>query len=394
MKLDGKILIVFLAGAVINGGFYAFQKVSHDKEMAGIFTAWNLFRKQSKSRERKMLPAFLHKITLFADHDSGLRFELPEEIAKSWTEKYHRQFYDQDEIRLASENIVRYLHSIEKEVGQEPVNAKLEFSENKVIAFSLPQDGVAIDIEKSLNQIFQKLKNGETEIEIATKIIKPEISLDAIDNLGITALLARGESDFTGSSNARIHNIATGAEKFNGAILKPGEEFSFNSILGKVDGNEGYKHELVIRRGKLIPEYGGGICQVSTTMFRAAALAGLPILERRAHSLPVRYYHPQGFDATIYPGVVDLKFKNDTTGHILIQTKVEEKKIFIEFYGKPDKRTVEMSGPTQYDVKPSGALKAVLTRTVTMPDGTKNEEKFYSNYKSPSLFPLERSPLE
>lgn len=120
----------------------------------------------------------------------------------------------------------------------------------------------------------------------------------------------------------------------------------------------------------------------------------MPILERRYHSLTVRYYDPQGFDATIYPGVVDLKFKNDTPAYILIQTKIEENNLIVEIYGSPDNRKVELSGPAQYDIKSDGSLKALLERTVVMPNGEVKEDKFYSVYKSPLLFKKERNPLE
>lgn len=279
-------------------------------------------------------------------------------------------------------------------MNKDPIDARLEFTDNRVSAFSLPQKGQHLDIGQSINRVFKDLKSGRYEVALALRAAEPKITLDKINNLGITALLARGESDFSGSTNSRVHNIKVGSVLFNGILLKPGEEFSFNSNLGEVTAETGYLSELVIKNGKLIPEYGGGICQISTTVFRAAVLSGLPISERRPHSFPVRYYNPQGFDATIYPGITDLKFKNDTPGHLLIQTRVEKNNLFVEIYGSPDNRKVEISGPKQYDIKPDGSLKALLTRTVTMGSGEKKEDRFYSFYKSPSAFPLERNPLE
>ncbi|MBI2065438.1 MAG: VanW family protein, partial [Candidatus Yanofskybacteria bacterium] len=152
--------------------------------------------------------------------------------------------------------------------------------------------------------------------------------------------------------------------------------------------------ELVVKNGKLIPEFGGGICQVSTTLFRAATAAGLPILERRGHSLPVRYYNPQGFDATIYPGVIDLKFKNDTSNNILIQNKIEETRLSFEIYGSENDRKIEIDGPNILEQKPDGSMKTILTRKIVLPDGSIKEDIFRSTYKSPALFPLEKNPLE
>ena len=181
---------------------------------------------------------------------------------------------------------------------------------------------------------------------------------------------------------------------FTGIILRPGEQFSFNNLLGPVDASTGYLPERVIKEGKLIPEYGGGLCQVSTTLFRAVFHTGLPIKERRPHSLPVRYYNPQGFDATIYPGVSDLKFTNDTPAHILIQAKVVGSKLNFEIYGTSDNRRVVTDGPRQYDVQANGALKAILNRTTIYADGIEKKDEFRSSYKSPSLFPTVRNPLE
>ena len=127
-------------------------------------------------------------------------------------------------------------------------------------------------------------------------------------------------------------------------------------------------------------------------MFRAAINAGLPILERRPHSFPVKYYNPQGFDATIYPGVVDLRFRNDTLAHLLVQTKISGTKLIFEIYGSDDGRVVTLDGPYQYDQKANGAMKAYFTRKITLTDGTEKEERFDSNYKPP--MPLVKNPLE
>ena len=119
------------------------------------------------------------------------------------------------------------------------------------------------------------------------------------------------------------------------------------------------------------------------------------ILERHPHSLPVRYYNPQGFDATIYPdNKTDLRFKNDTSGYILIQSKIIGSMLTLEIFGKSDGREVIITGPVQYQVNPDGSMKTWLKRIVTSNDGNAKKEVFYSSYKSPSLFPVVRNPLE
>lgn len=325
-------------------------------------------------------------------------FKLKPEELKNWFELYHRSYTDKEEYRPNQEKIKFYLENLSKKISRSPINARLIIEDGRAQEFAAPQRGFTLDVEKSLSNVLTSLaKNRKASIsfvELATIETEPGVTLEKINSLGINTLLGRGESDFTGSPKHRAHNINIGAGVFTGIILKPGEQFSFNTSLGPVDASTGYLPELVIKEGKLIPEYGGGLCQVSTTLFRAAVYAGLPIKERRPHSLPVRYYNPQGFDATIYPGVSDLKFTNDTPAHILIQAKVVGSKLYFEIYGTSDNRHTIVDGPRQYDVQANGALKALLNRTVIYADGTEKKDEFRSSYKSPSLFPTVRDPFE
>ena len=311
---------------------------------------------------------------------------------KGWLERYKRAYSSKEDVRISSDKIRDYLTTLALSVNVEPVNANIVFEGDKASTFRPAVEGVRLDIEKSASLIIRALKENATETELAVEKVSPTVTLEKINDLGIKTLLAKGESNFAGSSTARIHNLRIGASKYNGVIIKPGELFSFNKILGPVDETGGYLAELVIKGGALIPEYGGGICQVSTTMFRAAVYAGLPIIERKPHSFPVKYYNPQGFDATIYPGVVDLKFKNDTPAHLLIQTKVSGTKLIFEIYGSDDGRKVSIDGPHQYDQKANGSMKAYFTRSITDSGGQEKEERIDSNYKPP--MPLAKNPLE
>jgi len=299
-----------------------------------------------------------------------------------------------------------YLTKISSSINRDPINAQLTVQDNRVTSFSLPEDGLKLEVEKNIIKIREEILNQDAKdlpsealakagIQLEVSIIPPKITTKDINNLGITSLLAKGVSNFSGSPKNRIYNIGIGAAKFNGVLLKPGEEFSFNTILGEIGPETGYKAELVIKQNKTIPEYGGGLCQVSTTAFRAAFYAGLPIKERQAHAFPVKYYNPQGFDATIYPPHPDLRFVNDTPSNLLIQTKIKGTELTFEFYGTSDGRKVEIEGPIQYDVKTDGSMKAQLIRRIYDKDGNFIRESiFNSNYKSPSLYPVERNPLE
>ena len=308
-----------------------------------------------------------------------------------------RQYTGEKELIVNFPNLEKVLREeLSAQVKRDPVNAKLQYdpTANRIKEFSLPQNGQRLKVEQTATKIASSLAQAQLTAPLIIEETLPEITQNSLAKLGLTALLASGESDFKGSSNGRTRNIEIGAAKFNGLLVKPGEEFSFNNNLGEVDAANDYRAELVIKSGKLIPEFGGGLCQVSTTLFRAAVLSGLPIIERRPHSFPVRYYNPQGFDATIYPGVTDLRFKNDTAKHLLIQSHIEDTKLIFEIFGSSDGRQVELADPKILEQNSNGSMKIVLTRKITAAGGTVKEENFWSNYKSPASFPLERNPLE
>jgi vancomycin resistance protein YoaR len=291
---------------------------------------------------------------------------------------------------LNDEKIKNHLTILAPLIAQEPIDAQLTVVNNKVTNFALSQNGLRLEIENNIDTLKNGILNNQKKITLKTIATKPKISTENIDNLGITAFLAKGVSNFSGSSVDRITNIKIGAARFNGVLLKPNEEFSFNNLLGEVGPEQGYKPGLVIKENKTTPEYGGGLCQVSTTAFRAAIYSGMEITQRYPHAFPVKYYNPQGFDATIYPPSPDLKFINNTSGHILIQTKIIGKELVFEFYGTNDGRKVEIIGPEQYDINLDSSMKAKLTQKVYDKNGNIIIDKtFYSNYKSPNLFPEE-----
>lgn len=297
-------------------------------------------------------------------------------------------------ITLNRQGLNDYLTALSPSINRSPIDGQFTIEENRVTNFRLSQDGLKLEIEKNIQKLQEEILAGNQGIELKVSIVPPKVTTKNINNLGIASLIGKGSSDFGGSPSNRIHNIKLGAAKFNGVLIKPEEEFSFNTILGEVGPEQGYKPELVIKRDKTTPEYGGGLCQVSTTTFRAAINSGLPITERYPHAFPVVYYNPQGFDATVYPPHPDLRFINDTPGYLLIQTKVDGYYLTFEFYGTDDDRKIEIDGPFQYDLKSDGSMKAKLSRKIYKNDELVEEKTWYSNYKSPSLYPVRRNPLE
>ncbi len=339
----------------------------------------------------KITPLFDTGLTVTVD---GKNIKLKGSEIKEFTEEYDRNYSRQKDVRLRHIAISDYIKSIAPNVNREPVDARFQIKDNRaeVLIPSIP--GTFLDIEASTTNIRRALLTGSITTSLVVDKIEPAITLEKINDLGIDTLVGHGKSNFAGSSSARIQNIKTASRKFNGLILKPQEEFSFNKALGSVEATDGYAEEKVIKNKKMLYELGGGICQVSTTLFRAAISAGLTILERKPHAFPVQYYNPQGFDATIYPGITDLRFINNFDRPIILQTKIIGTEISFEIYGHNDGREVTVTAPVQYDIQPDGAMKAYFARKTIYADGTVKDDRFDSNYRSPSLYPLEKNPLE
>jgi vancomycin resistance protein YoaR len=243
-----------------------------------------------------------------------------------------------------------------KAVNKEPVDALFSFQDGKVLTFKPSEEGKTVDVEKikeNLNSQFEKVLRQRPQkiiIPINVKILEPKITTDKANNLGIKELIGIGTSLFQHSIQNRVFNINLAASKINGALIEPNEIFSFTKTLGDVSALTGYQQAYIIQNGKTILGDGGGVCQVSTTFFRALLNAGLTITERHAHAYRVGYYEqdsPPGFDATVYYPSVDLKFKNDTGNYILVQTQIDPSlsQLSIFLYGTSDGRSVILSKP-------------------------------------------------
>ncbi len=255
---------------------------------------------------------------------------------------------------IESEGFTTFIgNEISPEISSEamPVNI-IQNADNTITFEGSARNGVEINLDETLSKFIDTLSGTGASMDIITDIIEPQITVsDSLKELEITDLVSVGYSTLRGSPANRIHNITYGLKKFNGIIIAAGEEFSFTKTLGPVDAAHGWLPELVIKGDDTIPEYGGGLCQVSTTMYRAALYGGLPITSRINHSYAVSYYaYPYGYglDATVYVPNPDMRFINDTGASILVQSYVEGSDAYYVFYGKNDGRYVSMEGPFAY----------------------------------------------
>lgn len=293
--------------------------------------------------------------------------------------------------------------TIADDVRREPENPKFEIREGKLFITSRGKNGNALNVNQSVQLIMAALDTPAREpIQLAMQELSSPLITEQADST--YELLADAVTDFKGSPTNRKKNIAHGMGKMNGVIVLPDEEFSLIKLLGPIDESSGFLPELVIKGKETKPEFGGGLCQVSTTLFRGVAQAGLPVLERRNHSYRVSYYEPPiGFDATIYFPKPDFRFMNDTKGPVLIQAGVSGTKARVQLWGTKDERRVEIDEPIITNVRKPGPAKmietdtlkpgekkciekphagadAYLERRVYYPDGTMKKDGFKSHY--------------
>lgn len=303
--------------------------------------------------------------------------------------------------------VTTYLEtSVVPTVNVEAQEGKFSVSNGRVSEFQASHPGRRLDLNATIDLMRDQLLH--TTSQTAALVItetQPTSQADNINALGIKELVGTGRTNFKGSPKNRVHNLTVGANALNGILIKPGEEFSLVSALVPIDASTGYLPELVIKGNRTIPEYGGGLCQIGTTFFRAVLNAGLPIVERKNHSYRVSYYEPPvGMDATIYDPKPDFRFKNDYAASLLIQTRIEGTELIFDIYSTKDGReattteprvfNIVKPGPTKYiettDLKPGetnctekahNGADAEFTYTVKYADGRVAEEVFKSHYK-------------
>lgn len=312
--------------------------------------------------------------------------------------------------------LIKVLSPMVKKMTIPPTDALFNFQDGKVVAFRPSSNGQEVDIEALKTDLSSKIpvillaeKPIMITIPLIIKVVEPKITTDKANNLGIKELVATGTSLFQHSIPGRIHNITLAATKLNGVLIAPGEVFSFNKAVGDISAATGYQQAYIIQSGKTVLGDGGGVCQVSTTLFRAVLNAGLPIVERREHAYRVGYYEQDslpGFDATVYAPSVDLKFKNDTGNSLLIQTVIDQdaQRLTFLLYGTKDGRQISIEKPVVLSQSPAlppvyqddptlqkGVIKQVdfsangmstyFTRTVTRNGKIIISDKFVSNFQ-------------
>lgn len=304
------------------------------------------------------------------------------------------------------------LEPLADELSRRPQNARFIFNDDTRELDLLEEAviGRSLDIPGSILEINQQAKAGSHEIPLVFQYTEPDVGSDATaEQLGISEAVSVVSTYFSGSSAGRIQNIKTASSAFHGLLLAPGETLSMAEQLGDISLDNGYAEALIIFGDRTIKGVGGGVCQVSTTLFRAAFFGGYSIEERHPHAYRVTYYEQgpgspgPGLDATVFVPLVDFKFTNDSENWLLLETYVYGTQLLWKFYSTSDGRSVQWttSGPRNvveapeplYKENPEleeGEIEQVdweadgmditVTRTVTRNGEIINEDIFRTHY--------------
>ncbi|MDQ5824233.1 MAG: VanW family protein [Chloroflexota bacterium] len=296
------------------------------------------------------------------------------------------------------------------EAKRSPLNAKFDWQNGAVSVVRESIEGLEVDPAAVVTAIKEHAdKPDGREFPMPGKVITPTVSSKDIGALGIKEEIASGTSTFKGSSPERATNIRVAADLLNGTVVAPGGTFSFLETMGGIDEAHGFVPGYVIAAERTQLGVGGGVCQVSTTMFRAAFWSQLDITERNQHSYRVGWYEangePVGFDAAVFDPGVDLKFVNTTPGYILIKAGTTTDALVVTLYGTKLPGEVKLEGPAisnrvpappdVYEVDPRlpagtrkqvetarGGLDTVITRRIIVPGQPDKLDEFHSHYQA------------
>ncbi len=218
-------------------------------------------------------------------------------------------------------------------VGRKAKNARFKTANGQVTIVP-SEDGVGPDMDALASSLTTTLAdaNSERRAEMKTALTRPAITTEDAESMGIRERLSRFTTTFASGNRSRVNNIHTLGDSLDGTLIAPGKTFSFNGTVGQRTAEKGYQEANAIVNGKLVPQLGGGICQVGTTIFNAVFESGLPVVQRRNHSFYISHY-PKGRDATVSWGGPDFKFKNDTDEWVLVSVSYTNSSITVALYG-------------------------------------------------------------
>ena len=275
----------------------------------------------------------------------------------------------QYQISMDTRPLEQYLDQIAPQLDRDPKNARFYYDDptSQLVLVEHATTGRSLDIQATKDAVMKGVLEGQHNIPLVVKLTPPQVPDNATaQSLGITGLVSAYSSYFRGSGSPRLQNIKAASERFYGLLVPPHATFSMGDAIGDISLDNGYAEALIIYNGKSITGVGGGVCQVSTTLYRTALYGGYPIVERHYHAYRVYYYEQTahgtdqnlaGEDATVYFPLVDLKFTNDRDSWLLMETYFHPETYSLEwkFYSGDDGRTVDVENLGLRNVVPAPA---------------------------------------
>lgn len=216
-------------------------------------------------------------------------------------------------------------------LGVAPVDASARWANGEVVVVP-GRPGTSVDVDRTAEAVLAELGTGETapSVSIVMKVEQPEVNVQDLAQLD--TILASYSTRFNRGQVNRTHNLRLAAAAVDKTLVRPGETFSYNNVVGPRLEKKGYKAAPIFEEGQVVPGIGGGVCQVATTVYNVALLAGLKIAARQPHSRPVTYA-PHGRDATVAYPTPDLRFENCLTGPVYLRTGVGRSRVVITALG-------------------------------------------------------------
>lgn len=234
-------------------------------------------------------------------------------------------------IKYDTKYIEDFISSIEKDINKSPINATIKITAPDKISITKDVKGIKLDKKYLMDNILSKVNSTDDNSEIIAKTESYSASITEEKLKQINSIVSSFSTNFSGSPEGRITNIQIATNTLNGILLMPGDTFSFNKIIGSSTTDKGYKEAPIIINNKLEKGIGGGLCQVSTTLYNAVIRTNVKSIERVNHSLPPAYIDP-GFDATVSYNDVDYKFKNTLSYPMYIEGYSSDGKIVFNIY--------------------------------------------------------------
>lgn len=282
-------------------------------------------------------------------------------------------------VRPDAQAIALEVDRLAQRVDSPSVEPRVRWRDGAVEVVVPGQRGVRLDRVAAVQAIGDALYGSERVVDLPTIVVEPQLNEQTLMQLTFVDVLSTGRSSFAGSADYRITNIKAGVARINGVLIAPGAEFSFNTEVGEIDEANGFVQGYAVIGNRTQLEWGGGVCQVSTSLFRAAFYAGLPFKEWHAHPFYISWYdayafpdaNGPGLDAAIFTGELDLRFVNDTAHWMMVDATIDEQQqiLDIQLRGVASGRSVVVDGPRVLGTTPA-PTDPVYVDDPTLPTGT------------------------